>query len=88
MPPVQMMRNAFSDSFFYIVYFQDPGVADADLGADPARTMRRLLAALSPTDDQTPDPAIFANDGRGFVERLPEPAGYPTGFRNRSSTTT
>ena len=44
MPPVQMMRNAFGDSFFYIVYFQDPGVADADLGADPARTMRRLLA--------------------------------------------
>jgi pimeloyl-ACP methyl ester carboxylesterase len=77
MPPVQMMRNAFGDSFFYIVYFQDPGVADADLAADPARTMRRLLANLAVAEDATPDPAAFANDGRGFVDRLPEPDGLP-----------
>ena len=36
MPPVQMMRQIFGDNFFYIVYFQDPGVADADLGRDAA----------------------------------------------------
>ena len=35
MPPVQMMRQLFGDSFFYILYFQEPGVADRDLGADP-----------------------------------------------------
>jgi len=78
MPPVQMMRNAFADSFFYIVYFQDPGVADADLAADPARTMRRLLADLAQPEGSVPDPAVFANDGRGFVDRLPEPEGLPT----------
>src|SRR5256885_6933503 len=44
MPPVELMRMAFGDSFFYIVYFQEPGVADADLGRDAATTMRRLLA--------------------------------------------
>ena len=77
MPPVQMMRNAFSDSFFYIVYFQDPGVADAELAADPARTMRRLLADVSTAEDDAPDPAAFANDGRGFVDRLPEPDALP-----------
>jgi pimeloyl-ACP methyl ester carboxylesterase len=77
MPPVQMMRNAFTDTFFYIVYFQDPGVADADLAADPARTMRGLLTNVSTAENETPDLAALANDGRGFVDRLPEPAGLP-----------
>jgi pimeloyl-ACP methyl ester carboxylesterase len=77
MPPVQMMRNAFGDSFFYIVYFQDPGVADEDLGADPARTMRRLLTSLSTPEGEAPDLSVFANDDRGFVDRLPEPDGLP-----------
>jgi pimeloyl-ACP methyl ester carboxylesterase len=71
------MRSVFVDAFFYIVYFQEPGVADAELAADPATTMRRLLAGLSVRDGQAPDPAAFANDGRGFVERMPEPEGLP-----------
>jgi pimeloyl-ACP methyl ester carboxylesterase len=73
-PPTVAMRDAFGDSFFYILYFQDPGVADAELAADPARTMRRLLVA---TREGGIDPAMFANDGRGLVERLPEPDGLP-----------
>jgi len=79
MPPVAAMRNVFGDNFFYILYFQEPGVADAELGSDAARTMRRLLASASMRDaDATvPDPAMFANDGRGFVDRIPEPDGLP-----------
>ena len=30
------MRQVIGDKFFYILYFQEPGVADAELGADPA----------------------------------------------------
>ncbi|HZT66217.1 MAG TPA: alpha/beta hydrolase [Acidimicrobiales bacterium] len=76
MPPVQVMRQAFADSFFYIVYFQRPGVADAELGGDPARTMRRLLAGPARgSGAATPD--MFALDGRGFIDRIPEPAGLP-----------
>src|SRR5690606_34748406 len=81
MPPVQVMRQVFADNFFYIVYFQEPGVADAELGADPARTMRRLLAGtkleLSTADASEAMATAFANDGRGFVERMPEPDGLP-----------
>jgi pimeloyl-ACP methyl ester carboxylesterase len=77
MPPVEMMRNAFVDTFFYIVYFQEPGVADADLGADPERTMRRLLSSVATREGVAPDPAAFANDGRGFVDRLPEADRLP-----------
>ena len=34
-PPIQMLRQIFGGNFFYMVYFQEPGVADADLGARP-----------------------------------------------------
>ncbi len=78
-PPVQLMRAAFAGSFFYIVYFQEPGVADADLGADPATTMRRLLCGVKvdPSDDAGAGISSQADDGRGFVERLPEPEALP-----------
>ncbi len=78
MKPIEMMRAVFGDSFFYILYFQEPGVADADLGADPAETMTRMLAGLTIPADGGADVAGLANpDGRGFVDRLPKPDGLP-----------
>ena len=65
------------DSWFYVLYFQEPGVADADLGRDPATTMRRLLAAVTREEGAALDPSVLANDGRGFVDRIPEPDGLP-----------
>jgi pimeloyl-ACP methyl ester carboxylesterase len=74
MPPTQLLRQVAGDSFVYILYFQEPGVADEELGRDPARTMRRMLGALH--SDAPADPAAMAaamaNDGRGFVDRMPE----------------
>jgi pimeloyl-ACP methyl ester carboxylesterase len=75
--PTALMRQLFADSFFYILYFQEPGVADADLAADPAATMRRLLAGATMTDPTQIDPAAFADDGRGFVARFPDPVALP-----------
>jgi pimeloyl-ACP methyl ester carboxylesterase len=78
MPPIEMMRQVLGDAFFYITYFQEPGVADAELGADPATTMRRMMANLRSdgvTEEQMA--TMFANDGRGFIERMPEPDGLP-----------
>ena len=77
-PPTEAMRFIFGDAFFYMLYFQEPGVADADLAADPATFMRRMLAGIA-TGERTPESvaAMFANDGKGFVERLPEPSGLP-----------
>jgi pimeloyl-ACP methyl ester carboxylesterase len=75
MPPTTAWRNIFGDNFFYILYFQEPGVADADLGRDPATTMRRALAG-QPTREEVAaanqQPATV-----GYVERLPEPEGLP-----------
>jgi pimeloyl-ACP methyl ester carboxylesterase len=75
-PPTQLLRQVLGDSWFYILYFQEPGVADADLGRDPATTMRRLLAAATREGEQI-DPSVLAPDGRGFVDRMPEPEELP-----------
>ena len=75
-PPTQIWRQAFGENFFYILYFQQPGVADAELGGDPARTMRRMIGALRPPEGNvflqmaTPGP-------EGFIDRLPEPEQLP-----------
>lgn len=75
-PPTELMAKAFAGRFFYILYFQQPGPADADLGRDPATTMRRLL--VDPGDPTAAlDPARSADDGRGFVDRFPEPDRLP-----------
>jgi pimeloyl-ACP methyl ester carboxylesterase len=73
MGPVTMMRQVFGDSFFYILYFQEPGVADANLGADPMKTMRGMLAGLSP-EAMMPE---NVTDDAGFAERLPQVKTLP-----------
>lgn len=42
-PPTRIWRKLVGDNFFYILYFQEPGVADAALNADPRESMRRMI---------------------------------------------
>ncbi|GAC1538209.1 MAG: alpha/beta hydrolase [Acidimicrobiales bacterium] len=71
------LKAIFGDQFFYILYFQEPGVADADLGRDPARTMRGMLAGLTAlTEGNGPAAASLRSDA-GFVERLAQPETLP-----------
>ena len=76
-PPITILRNLFGEAFFYMLHFQEPGVAEADLGRDPATTMRRMLCATGPEEGAPIDPSVFAPDGRGFVDRIPESDGLP-----------
>ena len=41
--PIAGMRMMFGDNFFYILYFQQPGVAEHELQHDVRYTLRRLL---------------------------------------------
>lgn len=82
-PPTEIFRHVFTDTFFYMLYFQEPGVADADLGADPATTMRRFLCAIGGEAIESSGGASLGDlagalDGRGFVERLSEPDQLPS----------
>src|SRR5690554_6707639 len=42
-PIIDMMRERFKDKFLYILYFQEPGPAEAELEADIPRTLRILM---------------------------------------------
>src|SRR5690606_11462089 len=39
MPPTRQFKQMFGDNFFYILYFQELGKAEAELEADPRRTL-------------------------------------------------
>ena len=46
-PPIQLLTQMFGDNFFYILYFQEPGVAEAELEADVRRSLRLFMYAAS-----------------------------------------
>jgi pimeloyl-ACP methyl ester carboxylesterase len=75
MPPIQIWKQVFTDTWFYILYFQEPGVADEDLGRDAHTTMRRFLCGVSTAGEASA--MLSSRDGRGMVERMPEPTALP-----------
>jgi pimeloyl-ACP methyl ester carboxylesterase len=76
-PPTEAFRRIFGDNFFYILYFQQAGIADADLAADPRRTMRRMLTGMGTIGDEASALRMLAPGPEGLVERLSEPDGLP-----------
>jgi len=45
--PTDHMRKVFSHRFFYILYFQEPGVAEEELDADIRNSLLRIFYSLS-----------------------------------------
>jgi pimeloyl-ACP methyl ester carboxylesterase len=71
---IDAVKKLFTDRglFFYQVYFQEEGVAEAELEADPAETIRKFYYAIS---GDAPD-GTWPRDkkhGDKFLYRLPEP---------------
>jgi pimeloyl-ACP methyl ester carboxylesterase len=71
--PTDAMRTRIGEGY-YIVYFQQPGVADAELNADPRRTLRMLLYTASGDAPQRPP---MVPPGGGFLDFLQDPAVLP-----------
>ncbi len=61
---------------FYMQYFQAPGVAEAELEADVAATMRRLNYSLS--GDGTGGVAGMLPAGKGFLHNTVDPEQLPS----------
>jgi pimeloyl-ACP methyl ester carboxylesterase len=76
-PTTEALRRIFGENFFYILYFQEPGVADAELNGDPARTMRRMLGSQQLSPDAGAGMRMVAPGPEGFIDRIPEPDGLP-----------
>jgi len=73
-PPTQLMRAMYGDRFFYILYFQAVGVAEAELEADPRATMAKVLWSASgggiPDELPTELPPM---EGTGFLTMMSDP---------------
>ena len=76
-PPTEAFRRIFGDSFFYILYFQQPGVADAEMDADPRRALRRMLGGMRVPTDEADGLRMLAPGPEGFIDRLAEPDRLP-----------
>lgn len=76
-PPTVAFRRLFGDNFFYILYFQQPGVADAEMDADPARAMRRMLGGMGVPVDEQSAVRMISPGPQGFIDRLAEPRRLP-----------
>ncbi|MEU7103788.1 alpha/beta hydrolase [Streptomyces sp. NPDC046215] len=75
--PLAKMREAHGAGF-YQLYMQEPGVADAELAADPAKTFRSLLVGAS-GDSPASDPprAWVVREGRTLRDTLVEVKELP-----------
>lgn len=75
--PLSIMRARLGEGF-YQAYFQQPGVADAELSRDVRATLRRLLYSASgdvPWTGESRQPVV--PDGGGFLDLLVEPPALP-----------
>ena len=78
--PTEAFRRIFGDNFFYILHFQQPGVADAEMDADPRRALRRMLGGMrTPRNPDEEEHAVrmLAPGPAGFIARLAEPGQLP-----------
>ena len=76
-PPTEAFRRIFGTNFFYILYFQQPGVADAEMARDPERALRRMLGGMRTPQDEATALRMLAAGPEGFIDRLPEPQRLP-----------
>lgn len=76
-PPTEGMRRANGDNFYYILYFQEPGVAEKEFDANP----RGLLSMLYTSPD-TPLAAPTITDPKraagGWIGRRGAPKASPS----------
>jgi pimeloyl-ACP methyl ester carboxylesterase len=72
-PPTDVWKRRYSDKFFYILYFQDVGPADAELGADPETALRRIYWTNS--GDARPEAFKTNPKGSDYLDAMSEPPG-------------
>src|SRR4051794_7795613 len=77
MPPLQLMRAMFGNNFFYILYFQTPGVAEAEFSADIPRMMRTVLYAASGNVKEDVNALAVKPADSKFLDGMPEPTELP-----------
>jgi len=74
--PTRMLKKAFGDAFFYQLYFQEPGVAEAELEQDIRATLRRTLYSASGQGMAAKSPQA-ASQAKRFLDTTIDPPTLP-----------
>ncbi|HXZ89349.1 MAG TPA: alpha/beta hydrolase [Candidatus Binataceae bacterium] len=75
MKPTDMMKAIAQGNFHYILYFQTPGVAEAELERDVRRSLNGFYQEprdFGGTIDTSAPPGVFGPAGGGILDRLPD----------------
>jgi pimeloyl-ACP methyl ester carboxylesterase len=72
-PPLSLMRAVYADRFFYILYFQQEGPPERELGTDARHTMAKVLYGASGAAmvGRTPPTELPPMEGTGFLDMMP-----------------
>jgi pimeloyl-ACP methyl ester carboxylesterase len=76
-PPTQLLEAAFPDGAMYILQFQEPGVAERQLGRDLRATMSRALIDLC-GDAPHGAGGRVVRDLPSWLKQVSEPASLPS----------
>jgi pimeloyl-ACP methyl ester carboxylesterase len=75
-PPIAIFRKRFDGQFFYMVYFQEPGVAEAELEADVRRSLRLMF--YSAAGGTPPGPGFGGKPaGAKLLDGMTDPPTLP-----------
>ena len=77
-PPTQTMKAMAGDTFMYVLYFQAPGVAEAELDPQPRNVLRKMLYSIS--GDAPPDyitTGLTRPKTAGFLDGMLDPERLP-----------
>lgn len=74
--PSQAFEYMAREHFFHMHYFQETGVADKELDAQPAEFLSRIFYALSGAGNYL-DCWAFPSEGNGYLDVLPEAPALP-----------
>jgi pimeloyl-ACP methyl ester carboxylesterase len=75
MKPTDAMRAMAAGGFHYVLYFQTPGVAEAELEQDVDRSLRAFYQdppEVDPTEIRKAAPGVWGQPGGGLLARFPD----------------
>ncbi|MDX1490714.1 MAG: alpha/beta hydrolase [Pseudohongiellaceae bacterium] len=74
--PIDLWQERYGDNFYYILYHQEPGVAEAEYDADPEGLLIRMFQSPG-YKSKEPQIKDTKRSAGGYIPRRGEPFGLP-----------
>jgi pimeloyl-ACP methyl ester carboxylesterase len=75
-PRIELFRKIYKDRFFYQLYFQEPGVAEAELEADVRSSLRKIYYVAS-GEAKMKGLKVDKPENARYLDGLPDPEPFP-----------